>query len=52
MAALEQHLLAEERTVNSRQLVEHLADAHGIRLSRGHVRRLLKKKISMETHPS
>jgi transposase len=52
MAALEQHVLAEERTVNSRQLVEHLADAHGISLSRGHMRRLLKKKISMETHPS
>lgn len=44
IAALEQHLSAEEHTVNSRQLVEHLADAHGISLSRGYVRRLLKKR--------
>lgn len=50
--ALEQHLSVEERTVNSRQLVEHLADVHGICLSRSHLRRLLKKKISVETHPS
>jgi hypothetical protein len=52
MAALEQHLSTEERTVNSRQLMEHLAEVHGISLSRGHLRRLLKKKISMETHSS
>lgn len=51
MTALEQHLSTEERTVNSRQLVEHLADVHGISLSRGHLRRLLQKKISVETHP-
>lgn len=52
MSALEQHLSMEERTVNSLQLVEHLANVHGISLSRGHLRRLLKKKISVETHPS
>ena len=51
MTALAQHLSTEERTVNSRQLVEHLAEVHGISLSRGHLRRVLKKKISVETHP-
>jgi transposase len=51
MSALEQHLSTEERTINSRQLREHLVDVHGISLSRGHLRRLLKKKISVETHP-
>jgi transposase len=44
MMALEQHLSAEERTVNSRQLIEHLAAVHGFSFSRGHLRRLLKKK--------
>jgi transposase len=44
MSALEQHLLTEEGTVNSRHLVEHLAEVHGISLSRSHLRRLLKKK--------
>jgi transposase len=51
MTTLEKFLSAEERTVNSRQLVEHLAEVHGIHLSRGHLRRLLKKKISVETYP-
>lgn len=51
MTALEQHLSTEERTVNSRQLGQHLAEVHGITLSRGHLRRLLKKKLSVETHP-
>ncbi len=52
MMSLEEFLSAEERTVNSRQLVEHLAEVHGIHLSRSHLRRLLKKKISVETYPS
>lgn len=52
LTALEQHLLLEERTINSRQLVEHLSEVHGISLSRGHLRRILKKKISLETYPS
>jgi transposase len=52
ITTLEKTLSAEERTVNSRQLVEHLAEVHGIHLSRGHLRRLLKKKISVETYPS
>ena len=52
MTALTEHLLSEERTVNSRQLVEHLATVHDIHLSPGHLRRLLKKKISVETHSS
>ena len=52
MTALRQHISTEERTVNSRQLVEHLAEAHGIHLSRSHLRRLLKKTISVETHSS
>ena len=52
MTALTQHLSTEERTVNSRQLVEHLAEVHDIYLSRGHLRRLLKKKLSMETDSS
>jgi len=43
MTALTQHIANEERTVNSRQLVEHLAEVHDIHLSRGHLRRLLKK---------
>lgn len=50
MTALTQHISTEERTVNSSQLVEHLAEVHDIHLSRNHLRRLLKKKISMETH--
>jgi transposase len=52
MTALTQQILNEERTVNSYQLVEHLAEVHDIHLSRGHLRRLLKKKISVETHSS
>jgi len=52
MTALSEHLASEARTVNSRQLVEHLAAVHNIHLSPGHLRRLLKKKISMETHSS
>lgn len=52
MTALSEHLSSEARTVNSRQLVEHLAAEHDIHLSPGHLRRLLKKKISMETNSS
>ncbi|MGB3613641.1 MAG: helix-turn-helix domain-containing protein [Elainellaceae cyanobacterium] len=52
IAALEEYIAAEERTVNSAQLAEHLEQVHGIYLSGGHLRRLLKKKISVETHPS
>jgi len=52
IAALEAYISAEERTVNSSQLAQHLAQVHGIYLSGGQLRRLLKKKISVETHPS
>lgn len=52
MTALTQDLSTEERTVNSRHLVEHLAEVHDIHLSRSHLRRLLPKKISVETHSS
>lgn len=52
MTSLTQHIAREERTVNSAQLVEHLAEVHDIHLSRGHLRRLLKNKISVETHSS
>ena len=48
MTAFVQHIATEERTVNSRQLVEHLAAVHDIHLSRGHLRRLLKKKLPVE----
>lgn len=50
LSALGEHLSIEELSVNSRQLVEHLAEVHGVTLSRGHLCRLLKKKISVETH--
>ena len=52
MTALAEHISSEERTVNSLQLAEHLAEVHDIHLSRSHLRRLLKKKISVETDPS
>lgn len=52
ITALAHHVSAEARTVNSHHLVEHLADVHGITLSRSHLRRLLKKKLSVETNPS
>lgn len=52
MTALEHPVSAEERTVNSHQVVKHLADVHGVTLSRSHLRRLLKKKMSVETNPS
>jgi transposase len=44
LSALEQHMSIEELSVNSRQLVEHLAEVHDVNLSRGHLRRLLQKK--------
>nr|WP_228021966.1 helix-turn-helix domain-containing protein [Romeria gracilis] len=50
LSALEQHLSVEALTVNSRQLAEHLAEVHGISLSRGQLRRMLKKKLSVEAH--
>ncbi|MGB3616373.1 MAG: helix-turn-helix domain-containing protein [Elainellaceae cyanobacterium] len=52
IGAMEEYIAAEKRTVNSAQLAEHLAQVHGVYLSGGHLRRLLKKKISVETHPS
>ncbi|MBE9077800.1 helix-turn-helix domain-containing protein [Romeria aff. gracilis LEGE 07310] len=52
LSALEQHLSVEERTVNSRQLVEHLAKVHDVSLSRGQLRRMLKKKLPVEAHAS
>jgi transposase len=45
-------LLAQEtRTYNSSQLVKKLKQERGVDLSSDRLRRLLKKTISMETHP-
>ncbi|MEM9818250.1 MAG: helix-turn-helix domain-containing protein [Cyanobacteria bacterium P01_D01_bin.6] len=52
MTELTHHLSSQEGTINSRHLVEYLAEMHNIHLTRSHLRRLLKKKISVETHSS
>ena len=42
----------EERTYNSHQLAAKLEAERGVKLSADRVRRLLKKRLSMETHPT
>ncbi|MEM8506087.1 MAG: helix-turn-helix domain-containing protein [Cyanobacteria bacterium P01_D01_bin.1] len=42
----------EERTYNSRQLAVKLETERGVKLSADRIRRLLKKRLSMETHPT
>lgn len=42
----------EEQTYTSAQLVKELEEKRGVQLSRRQLRRLLKKKISLETDPS
>ncbi len=44
ITAWAEHISSEERTVNRRQLVEHLAEQHDIHLCRDHLRLLLKKR--------
>ena len=45
-------LTQDERTYNSRQLAAKLEQERHVKLSADRVRRLLKKKISVETDPS
>ena len=48
---VEELLVQETRTYNSTQLVKKLKQERGVDLSSDRLRRLLKKKVSMETHP-
>jgi len=52
MAYLESCLQDETRTYNSAQLAQKLKEERGVVLSRGRVRKILKKKLPMETHSS
>ena len=47
-AEIECKLDKEQRTYNSRQLCQFLAKERKIQLSERHLRRILKKKLSME----
>jgi transposase len=49
---LVQCLAAEERTYNSRQLAAKLAAERQVNLSPARIRKLLKKELSLETHPA
>jgi transposase len=49
---LEQALEQEPRTYNSQQLSEKLAQERQVQLSADRIRRLLKKRLALETHPS
>ena len=48
LAEIECKLDKEQRTYNSRQLCQFLAKERKIQLSERHLRRILKKKLSME----
>ncbi len=52
LAYLEHCLEVEPRTYNSLQLSEKLAQQRNVQLSPDRLRRLLKKKLAMETHSS
>lgn len=52
LAYLEYCLEVEPRTYNSLQLSEKLAQHRNVQLSPDRLRRLLKKKLAMETHAS
>jgi transposase len=52
LAYLETCLNDETRTYNSAQLAQKLREERTVHLSRDRVRRILKKKLPMETHPS
>jgi transposase len=52
LAYLEECLQKDERTYNSVQLAEKLRRERDVELSPAHVRRLLKKRLLVETHPA
>lgn len=52
MAYLEQCLNEEDRTYNSPQLAAKLAAERGVQLTPDWIRQLLKKRLSLEAHPS
>jgi transposase len=51
IASLEQSLQQEGQTHNSHQLVRQLYQERTVSLSRRQLRRILKKRVSLETHP-
>jgi transposase len=52
IAYLDTCLKEETRTYNSAQVAKTLKDDHNVSLSDAHLRKILKKKLSMETNPS
>lgn len=48
LAEIERKLETEARTYNSRQLCQFLSNERNVKLSERHLRRLLKKKLSLE----
>lgn len=52
LAYLEQCLAEEGRTYNSQQLAAKLAEERQVTLSPVRIRKLLKKELSLETHPA
>jgi transposase len=52
MACIEACLADETRTYNSAQIVRKLKDEGLVDLSSSQLREILKKKLSLETHPS